>query len=288
MSYRRCFFTWIKRICLFFFFWVAAELAFPQRVVSLAPGLTEIVFALGKGGALVGVTKFCDYPPAAANIKKIGGFLDVNIEAMISLDPDTILMYPEHYDKMGPLKKQARMVVVRHGRLADLLQSIIDIGRALNAEVEAEKLVSSIRNKLQSVSDQVKGMRKIRTILIAGRNIAELKNMYIIGKNDFINDLLEISGGTNAYDGGINYPSISIESVIFLNPEFIFEISAHYQGISADKIFDLWKPYDMIQAVAKKQIKLIKNSFWLRPGPRVGLIADELVGFFQAGQAAEN
>jgi len=284
----KCSFGWIDKVCLFIFFLIAAELAFPQRVVSLAPGLTEIVFALGKEDALVGVTKFCDYPPAAANIKKIGGFLDINIEALISLDPDTILMYPEHYDKMGPLKKQARLVVVRHSRLADLLQSIIDIGRALNAEVEAEKLVSSIRNKLQSVSDQVKGMRKKRTIFIAGRNIAELKNMYIIGKNDFINDLLEISGGTNAYEGGINYPSISIESVIFLNPEFIFEISAHYQGISADKIFALWKPYDMIQAVAKKQIKLIKNSFWLRPGPRVGLIAAELVGFFQAGQAAEN
>ncbi|MCG2812194.1 MAG: helical backbone metal receptor [Candidatus Aminicenantes bacterium] len=288
MICRKCSFGWIGKVCLFLFFLIAAELAFPQRVVSLAPGLTEIVFALGKEEALVGVTKFCDYPPAAANIKKIGGFLDVNIEALISLDPDTILMYPEHYDKMGPLKKQARLVVVRHSRLADLLQSIIDIGRALNAEVEAEKLVSSIRNKLQNVSDQVKGLRKIRTIFIAGRNIAELKNMYIIGKNDFINDLLEISGGTNAYEGSINYPSISIEAVIFLNPEFIFEISAHYQGISADKIFDLWKPYDMIQAVAKKQIKLIKNSFWLRPGPRVGLIADELVGFFQAGQAAEN
>lgn len=288
MICRRGSFTWIDKVCLFFFFWVAAELTFPQRVVSLAPGLTEIVFALGKGGALVGVTKFCDYPSAAADIKKIGGFLDVNMEALISLHPDIILMYPEHYDKMGLLKQQARMVVVRHNRLADLLQSIFEIGRALNAKVAAEKLVTSIQNKLRNVSDRAKGRRKIRTIFIAGRNIAELKNMYIIGKNDFINDLLEIAGGTNAYGGGINYPSISIESVIFLNPEFIFEISAQYEGISDEKIFSLWKPYDMIQAVEKRQIKIIKNSFWLRPGPRVGLIADELAGYFQVGKLAEN
>ena len=107
--------------------------------------------------------------------------------------------------------------------------------------------------------------------------------MYIIGKNDFINDLLEIAGGTNAYEGNVNYPSISMESVIFMNPEFIFEISSHYEGIADEKILGLWRPYRMIAAVKKRRIEIIKKSYWLRPGPRVALIAEELADFFSRG-----
>jgi iron complex transport system substrate-binding protein len=284
LSYRPPLFVKLRISLGILIFFLSAATIFPQRVVSLAPGLTEIVFALNRGNTLVGVTKFCDYPVAAKRIKKIGGFLDFNIEALISLAPDIILIYPEHYEKMGPLKWKARIVMVRHNRLTDLLRSVLEIGRALNAEIEAKQLVDSIQKKLQNISDRVKGRRKVRTLFVAGRNFDELKNMYIIGKKDFINDLLEIAGGSNAYEGGINYPSISMESVIFLNPEYIFEISAHYERIPDEKIFTLWEHYDMVQAVAKRQIKIIKNSFWLRPGPRVGLIAEELAGFFQTAE----
>ena len=95
-------------------------------------------------------------------------------------------------------------------------------------------------------------------------------------------DLLEIAGGVNAYQGAVNYPNISMETVIFLNPDFILEISAHYEGISEEKVFQLWSPFKMLLAVQNKQIKIIKKSFWLRPGPRVGLIADELAGYFSS------
>jgi iron complex transport system substrate-binding protein len=119
-------------------------------------------------------------------------------------------------------------------------------------------------------------------LIIAGRNADDLKNMYIIGKNDFLNELLEIAGGVNAYQGAINYPNISMEGVIFLNPDFILEISAHYEGISDEKVFDLWRPFKMLPAVRNRKIKIINESFWLRPGSRVGLIAEELAGFFSS------
>lgn len=252
----------------------------PQKVVSLAPGVTEIVFALGRGDKLVGVTKFCDYPEAARKINKIGGFLDINMEALVALAPDIVITYPEHAAKLAFLLGRAKIVTVQHSRLKELLQSILDIGRALGAESEARRLVGSMRSKMEAVAARVKGRKRIRTMLIAGRNADELKNMYIIGKKDFINDLLEIAGGTNAYQGDVDYPSISLESVIFLDPEFIFEISAHYEGIADEEIFDLWRPYRMVTAVAKGQIRIIKDSFWLRPGPRAGQIAEELAVVF--------
>jgi ABC-type Fe3+-hydroxamate transport system substrate-binding protein len=181
-----------------------------------------------------------------------------------------------------------RIVIVPHGRLSELLQSIIEIGRALRSENEAQRLVFSIQNKMRKISGRIKKIVKARTLFIAGRNADELKNMYIIGKKDFLNDLLEIAGGTNAYQGLVEYPSISLESVIYLNPEFIFEISAHYEGIADERIFELWRPYSMISAVAKKQIRIIKDSFWLRPGPRVGLIAEELADIFTKAGVLKN
>ena len=115
----------------FLILFLAAVSIFPQKIVSLAPGITEIVFALGRGDKLVGVTKFCDYPAAAKKINKIGGFLDINMEALVALAPDIVITYPEHAGKLAFLQGRARIVTVQHGRLADLLRSILDIGRVV-------------------------------------------------------------------------------------------------------------------------------------------------------------
>jgi iron complex transport system substrate-binding protein len=261
---------------------------FSQRVVSLAPGLTEIVFAVGRGDALVGVTRFCDYPAAAKRIEKIGGFLDFNMEALVALAPDIVLAYPEHAGKLRLLPERVRVVTVRHERLSDLLQSIMAIGRELGAENKAARLLQAMKSKLNEVSRRVAGRKKVRILCVAGRSAGELKNMFIIGKSDFLNDLMDVAGGTNAYTGDVAYPSISLETVIFLDPEFILELSAHHEGIPDEKIFALWRPYGMVAAVAKKQVRIIKDSFWLRPGPRVVLIAERLAGMLHRQWAAHD
>lgn len=265
-----------KSAAAFLALFLAAAGLFPQRIVSLAPGLTEIVFAIGRGSSLVGVTKFCDYPEAARKIKKVGGFLDVSMEALVALAPDIVLAYPEHADRMKSLPPRVRLITVRHDRLSDLLGSIGEIGRALNGEKEAGRLLDAIRDRLRRVAQHVAGRRKVRALCIAGRNADELKNMFIIGRNDFLNDLLEIAGGMNAYRGDVDYPNISLESVIALDPEFILEISSHYEGIPDERIFAIWRPLNMVAAVARQQVRIIKDPSWLRPGPRVGRVAEKL------------
>lgn len=263
-----------RAACLALFLPAAA--LFPQRVVSLAPGLTEIVFALGRGGALVGVTRFCDFPEEAKSVAKVGGFLDFGMEALVALAPDVVLAYPEHLARLRSLPPHVRLVTVGHGRLSDLLASLETIGRELNAAGEARRLAEDIRRRLERVSRSVARERKTRVLFIAGRNPDELKNMFIVGRNDFLNDLLEAAGGVNAYPGGVDYPSISLETVISLDPEFIFEISSHYEGIPDERIFALWRPLSMVAAVAAGQVRVVRNPAWLRPGPRVAQVAEEL------------
>ncbi len=254
----------------------SAMAVFPQRVISLAPGLTEIVFAVGRGATLVGVTKFCDHPPEAREIEKVGGFLDVSMEALVALDPDIVIAYPEHAARMKSLPPRVRSVTVGHGRLSDLLASMLEIGRVLDGRKAAERLVGSIRQRLRRVSLRVRGKKPPRVLFIAGRNADELKNMFIIGNNDFLNDLLRVAGGVNAYRGKIAYPSISLETVIILDPEFIFEISSHYEGIADERIFALWRPLSMVSAVKAGRVRIIRDPSWLRPGPRVAGVAEEL------------
>jgi len=253
-----------------------------QRVVSMAPAVTEIVFALGKGGTLVGVSQFCDYPASARTIAKVGGLLDVNMEALLALAPEIILAYPEQYPLVKFLESRARVLVVKHECLSDLFAAMATIGGALHAESEAKSMVSALKNKFTAITSQVGGRKKVRILIIAGRNPDELKNMYIIGKHDFLNELLEIAGGENAYQGTIHYPSISMETVIFLNPDFIIELSAYYEGICDEKVHELWRPFKMLAAVQNRRVKIIKDTFWLRPGPRVGMIAEALARLFSS------
>lgn len=266
-----------RKASVFLVLLFSAMVVFPQRVVSLAPGLTEIVFAVGRGANLVGVTKFCDYPPAARKIEKVGGFLDVSMEALVVLDPDIVIAYPEHVARMKSLPSRVRLVTVGHDCLSDLLASMREIGGVLNAEAEAEQLVASIRRRLKRVALRARGETRRRVLFIAGRNADELKNMFIIGNNDFLNDLLRKAGGVNAYRGGIAYPSISLETVIRLDPEFIFEISSHYEGIADERIFTLWRPLSMVSAVSGGRVRIIRDPSWLRPGPRVADVAEELL-----------
>lgn len=263
---------------IFFGIWLflSANTIFSQRVVSMAPAITEIVFALGKGATLVGVTKFCDYPAPAAKIAKIGGLLDVNLEAILALAPEIVIAYPEQVAQLKLLRSRIQVLVVKHQTLSDLFSSIQTIGGALRAGVAAREMVVAMQKKLAAVAVENNGGKKISTLIIAGRNADQLKNMYIVGKNDFLNELLEIAGGVNAYQGKVNYPNISLETVISLDPDVILEISAFYEDIRDEEVFKLWRPFTMIKAVRNWNVKIIKRSYWLRPGTRVGRIAEEL------------
>jgi iron complex transport system substrate-binding protein len=247
-----------------------------ERVVSLAPGLTEIIFALDKGKELAGTTKFCNYPEEANHIQKLGGLLDLNLEALISVKPDVIFHYPEHKEKLKVLIGRIKLVNVKHGDLNDLYESIRVISKELNTPQKGNLLIEHIKQTLKDIHKKSALKKKVKTLIIVGRNPDQLSQMYILGRKDFLNEILEIAGGTNAYTGNILYPNISIESVVAMKPDLIMELSNFYQGIDQNKVNRLWEKYRFIPAVKKKRIIAIQNDFWLRPGPRVTQIATEL------------
>lgn len=253
-----------------------------ERIVTLAPALTEIVFALGKGDRIVGNTKFCDYPEAAKKISRIGGLIDVNLELLVSKRPTIVFLYKENYAKVRLLKDKTRLVIVRHTNLKDIFDGIVTIAQELNVPERGKVLVASIQSGLDKVKRGALGKPKLKTLLIIGRNRDRLSNMYIIGKQDFLTELMRIAGGDNAYRGDINYPSVSVESVVAMNPDVIFELSAHNEGITAETIFKQWNTFPFISAVKNKKISIVKEQVWLIPGPRVTQIAEKMYRLFYA------
>ncbi len=247
-----------------------------QRIITLAPALTEIVFSLGMGNHIVGNTKFCDYPEEAKKIEKIGGFIDLNIEKVISLKPDIIILYKEHLKKLKFLKPKVNLVVVNHNTLDDIFNSIEIISKELNLEKKGSELIKKIKNELNQIRDLSKNKKRKRVLIIASRNPYDLKNMYIIGRKDYLNSLLEIAGGINVYSGSISYPSVSIENIISFSPDYILELSNVNPFNKKKNLFEYWKRYSFLKAVKNKKVFLIEKSYWLRPSVRIVKVCKEM------------
>lgn len=250
----------------------------PRRIITMAPALTEIVFKLGKGGQLVANTRYCDFPKAAKTIPHIGGYIDLNKEHLINFKADLIIHYPEHRDMIQFLVGQTQTLEVAHTRLSDIITAIQKIADSLGISERGRQETATINRDLERIARSSRGKPPRKCLFILGRNRSDLRNMIIMGKSDFINDILTICGGINVYHGSIPHPSVSLESISQLSPDFIFEISSAYEGIPPEEIIVLWKPYNWIPAVTKSQIHIISNSAWLRPGPRIVEMARELVG----------
>lgn len=270
----------MKKVKIFSIFILLPLLLNAGRIVSLAPAVTEIIFALGKGDQIVGNTQFCDFPEQAKKIPKVGGKLDLNLEVLIAMRPDIVFLYPSYQEKVKILAGRSKLVVLNHSNLKGLFDSIKIIAKELAVEEKGEVLAAGIKRTFAEIREKTKNKKKVKTLLVAGRNIDQLRNMYIIGRTDFLNDILEIAGGVNAYTGSIDYPNISLESVVSMNPDFIIELSIFYQQIDKKRVLDLWGKYKIINAVKNNRIKIIKDNVWLRPGPRVGEIARKLHQMF--------
>ena len=253
-----------------------------ERIVSLAPAITEIVYELGRGDSLVGVTRFCDFPPAVDKVTRVGGLMDLNLEILIQLKPDIIILYPEIMDRVQVLKSRTRLLSVPHRNLRDLYQAISAISGALKREEKGRELILKLKKQLDAIRRKTAGRPRIKTLLIAGRNPDQLSNLTLIGKRDFLNEILEICGGINAYQGEIDYPSVSVESIISMSPLWIIEFSVFFQDIDQTRVRELWNRYPIIPAVKQGNIKIIVNPKWLRPGPRISQVARELFGLLNA------
>lgn len=251
-----------------------------QGVVSLAPHLTETVCALGQGSRLIGVSSYCDYPPEIASLPKLGGYLDPDLEKIAMLTPELILL-PGRHQKVAEFAKIHGIPVVHiHMDALETIDSgVAAIGEHLRCEAEAAALRASIQAELAAVRAAVHGRLRPGVLIVTGRAHHHLDNLFTVGGTSFVSEVVDLGGGDNIFkDESSSYFEASKESVVLRGPDVILEFHAGEKLDEAEKaefVAD-WNRLPSLPAVREGRIYVVTDSYALRPGPRVGLIARRL------------
>lgn len=254
----------------------------PQRIISLAPSITETVFAIGAGSQLVGVTKYCDFPVATESLPKVGGFVDPNIEAIVSLEPDLVILLANHSRVIKQLKQlNINVLTVSNASLSDIQQTITIIAERTGHQSQAEKIITKIHNRIEFIAEKVAEKTPPRVMIAMGHSIGteQVKQVFIAGNQDFYNDLIQLSGGVNAYQGAnLKIPSVSVEGIMEINPQVIIDIfpEADDHHTDLNQALKGWHKLKYIDAVKNNRVHIIEENYATIPGPRIFLLLEQI------------
>ncbi|MEN3203553.1 MAG: cobalamin-binding protein [Atribacterota bacterium] len=240
-----------------------------HRVVSLTPANTEIVFALGAGEELVGVTTYCDYPEEAKTKEKVGSITEVDLEAVVRLSPDLVLagsLTPrETVDRIAELGYP--VVVLDARSIAEVLENVRKVALLLGREKEGGELVASLEKAITDITTKVAGIPEASRPRVF--HVIWHDPLWTAGKNTFIHEFITLAGGQNVAGDLEGYVTLDLEELIRRNPDILTVVSTHggenfpYQFITSDSRLQT------LGAVRNKKVFVVDSDIVSRPGPRV-------------------
>lgn len=238
---------------------------YPERIISLSPSNTEILFALGLDDDIVGVTEYCDYPEAATKKETIGGFSKSDAEKIISLKPDLVIASGDPNENLEGILREADIPILSYEskNLEEVMSQIERIGSLTNKSEEAEKIVKDMEKRRKKIVEKVKDVDKVRVFYEIWHS-----PLKAAGKGSFMDELIGLAGGDNiAKDSEIAYPEFDVELLIDKNPE-VYLTTMH----NAEKDIENIKArpgYNNIDAIKNDRIYLLDSNIASRPGPRM-------------------
>jgi iron complex transport system substrate-binding protein len=239
----------------------------PQRIVALAPSITEIIFALGQQKRLKGVTQYSNYPPEAAKLPKVGSYVRLDLERIVALNPDLCIAIKdgnpkEIIDRLQSL--DVAVFAVNPHDLESMMQAIQKIGDVLNASQNAKTLVSDMRSRIKKIDDLVsRAERRPRVFIQIG-----IFPIISGGTHTFINELIVRAGGVNVAAGPSAYPHFSREQVLALAPDVLIITSMAGSG-AYEKARADWSRFSDMPAIREKRIYTVNSDVFDRPSPRL-------------------
>lgn len=242
----------------------------PKRIVSLAPSVTETLYALGFGPNVVGVTQFCAYPPDVATKPRVAGFSDINFEAVVRACPDLAALPIDRSISQKQLEGLGVPVLLLDTRsLLGLLRSIENLGVTTGHDKEADAIVHKFHVGIRTARDRAVGKPRPRvlfSVMHSYEGLGYITEINAIGRDGFYNELIEAAGGENAYLGNLAFPRLSRESIIFLNPDVIIDVIPAGENLEA--VRRDWESLKSVNAIRNKRLHLLTDSADTVPGPR--------------------
>ena len=240
----------------------------PQRIISLVPSNTEILFALGLGDKVVGVTEFCNYPAEVLDKEKVGGFSTPDIEKIIALQPDLILAGSIHAKEIIPALEERGLAVFAlvPQSLDGILEDIRMVGKITGKGEEASKLVAQMEARFKAITDKTQNLEgRVRVFYITWH-----EPLWSVGSGITTQELIEKAGGVNIFQDITGHKMVNLEEVIARNPEVIIACTGH--GEAKDKPFNWAKGEPrlmVIKARENSRIYQIDADLVSRDGPRI-------------------
>lgn len=248
----------------------APTTAVPHRIISLSPNFTEIIYDIGAQDQLVGVTNFCKFPPEAQKKEKIGGWVDPNIEKIISLKPDLILV-PKFTSDGGMKFKKLRLpvMILNWATVEDVMGLYDIIGKKLGHEKEAQKAKVRLQEKLNQLKGNKPNEPPLSVLFIVDHTPGTLQQLYGVGSHNFVDELIQWTGGKNVLeDSPVEYPLVSKEQIVSRDPDVIITVLPPQTKPGEEKAdVDSWKQLPSLKAVREGHIYSFKGDDLMVPGP---------------------
>lgn len=248
----------------------------PERIISAAPSHTEILFALGLENNIIAVSGFCDYPAAALDKEKIGGYQSLNTEKIIELSPDMVFIYGEGDEDVVKLLEAAGIIVVRFEpeSIEEVFETIIAFGEITATENKAQEILQDLVERRDTVVEKVKNQQPVRAFYEIWHD-----PIMTAGPGSFMDELISLAGGENiAGDAEGAYPIFSLEALVERDPEVYLIPASHdvdfytmTEEQKNERIHEIISRtgYGTLTAVKENRIQLLEPNIVSRPGNRI-------------------
>lgn len=251
-----------------------------QRIITIAPNAAEILHELGIGDRVVGVSRFCVYPPEFKDRPRVGGLLDPDLEKIVSLRPDLVILRGR-CEAVESLCRQRNIDLYfdRTETLGDVVTCIEDLGKRTGRTAEADGLIKRFNDRLEAIRTRPKNQPRPRVLMTAARSTDRLGDLLTTGPGTFLDDLITAAGGTNVFhDLDMPWPQVSMESVIVERPDVIVEMMPEVELTDElrSQLLEQWKQFPSLPAVRANRIHFITDDNALIPSPRCLDVLDKL------------
>jgi len=266
--------------------------AIPSRIVSTSPSITETLFALQLGDRIVGVSTYCRYPKQVLSLPKVGTFLKPEPETIARLEPDLVYVHAGPNTVATQLNALGvRTAVVDRGSLPGVFSTIRQISAAAAVPERGEALVRDIQSALDRIRTAVAAKPARRVLIVVGRRTGTLSDMIAVGPGSYLHDLIGIAGGENVLGSvALEYPRISMETVISLKPDVIIDVGEMGETPEDSErrrtvTETLWAKQRLVAAVRAGGVHATNDEAFVVPGPRVVEVARAMALWFHGVNA---
>jgi iron complex transport system substrate-binding protein len=251
----------------------ANQAAPPRRIVSLIPAVTEMLFAIGEGERLVGVTSYDHFPPEVSRITRVGGLLDPDVERILALRPDLVVVYNTQVELKQRLDRAGiGYYSYEHRALPDITAPPREIGARIGSAGRANADAADIERAIVTIRSNLSGAPHPRTMLVFERDPLSLRNIYASGGYGFLHDMLEAAGGQNVF-ADVKQQSVEVSTEIALarQPDVIIELwyGDSVKALDLQRQQQAWAALGSVPAVRNHRVYELAGDEFVVPGPRV-------------------